>query len=284
MSFIAMAAGGFYVVAGVVALRMMRFHGLMDDVLEALEGKAQPANERWKNAILTVGSFLTLASGAALAVLSSLALPLFLANTLVQGGYLLWAARAFPPADADEAKGRRQTQNAFVVYAAVSAFVVWLSIRDGLRAWPQNLEAMAIDVAVIAGVTLGGWASMFLPASWFSRKTFGDQIASGSLTTSSPDPVPVNLRLAPDWQRWPLWDADTGDNVSHHRLNLPDALSERIEAWDDTWQETYNGDDPPSSGFASDDERRAYREEGRLIGLELKRCWPGRVDVADEFR
>ena len=281
MSWIVMAVGGFYVVAGAAVLRMMRFDGLMDGVLAALEGKPPSANERWKSAALIAGGFLTLASGAALATLSAWALPLFVANTLVQGGYLLWAERALPPVDADEARGRQQIKNAFVVYIAACAFVAWVFLQGGLRAWPMNIEAMLADAIAIGAITLAGWASMFVPASWVSTKPPASD--PGGRVVPDADIVPKHLRLAPDWQHWPLWDAETGDNVSHFQLNLPDAIAERIKAWDDAWQETYNGDDPASSGFANDSERQAHVLEGKSIVQELRRVWTGRVDVSDEF-
>jgi hypothetical protein len=259
----------------------MQLDRVMDDVLAALEGKSTSANERWKSGILTAGAFLTLASGAALVTLSALAAPLFLANVIVQGGYLLWAGRAFPPTDADEANGRRQTTNAFVVYVAASAFVVWLSTRGDLRAWPVSIEAILADAIAIGTITLAGWASTFVPHSWFTRNP--SPVAPVGIVSPDSDDIPKHLRLAPDWQHWPLWDAETGNNVSHFRLNLPDALAERIAAWDDVWQETYNGDEPPSSGFKTDRERQAYVLEGKSIVEELRRVWTGRVDASEEF-
>jgi hypothetical protein len=281
VSWVAVAVGGFYVFAGVVLMRTMRLDRLMDDVLVALEGKPASANERWKSAILTAGAYLTLASGAALATLSALAVPLFLANVVVQGGYLLWAGRALPPADAEEGNGRRHTTNAFVVYAAAAAFVVWLSVRGGLRARPMGFEAIMIEALTVGAIVVASWASMFVPRSWFGRTS--STTRSPRETVPDPRVMPAKLRLRPDWQSWPLWDAETGENVSHYHLDLPDGLAERIEAWDDTMQETYNSDDPPSSGFKTDNERRAYREEGKAIARELTGIWPGSVEIPDEF-
>ncbi len=87
---------------------------------------------------------LTLASGVALATLSPLAPTLFIANAIVQGGYLAWAARALPPADADEARGRRQTQNAFVIYLVATAFVVWLHANGILRPRPAGAYTLSL--------------------------------------------------------------------------------------------------------------------------------------------
>ena len=41
--------------------------------------------------------------------------------------------RALPPSDADEAKGRRASVNAFAIYAAATALVVWLDYTGVLR-------------------------------------------------------------------------------------------------------------------------------------------------------
>ncbi len=279
MNFLAIAIGAFYIFAGVVALRALRFDGLMDTVLAALESRPPAAAERWKSAILTAGAALTLASGVALATLSPLAPTLFIANAIVQGGYLAWAARALPPADADEARGRSQTQNAFVIYFVATAFVVWLHANGTLRPWPASAYTLSLEALLVGAITLAGWALMFVPR-WSSAR---DRSIPEAFAAPMPMPIPVNLRLQPDWQHWPLWDADSGENVNHYHL-LPIELAERIEAWDDSWQETYNGDDPPASGFPTQALRLAYEAQGKLIAAELQRHWKGRVETPDEFR
>ncbi|MDZ4738468.1 MAG: hypothetical protein SGJ03_01005 [Alphaproteobacteria bacterium] len=279
MNFLAIAIGAFYIFAGVVALRALRFDGLMDTVLEALEGKPQSVAGRLKGAILTAGAAFTLASGVALATLSPLAPTLFIVNAIVQGGYLAWAARALPPEDADETKGRRQTQNAFVIYLVATAFVVWLHANGILRPWPAGTYTLSLEGLLVGAITLAGWALMFVPR-WSSARDRSIPEAFAS----PPPPAPVNLRLQPGWQHWPLWDADSGENVSHNHLDLPIELAGRIETWDDSWQETYNGDDPPASGFQTQALRLAYEAQGKRIAAELQRHWKGRVETPDEFR
>ncbi len=58
----------------------------------------------------------------------------------------------------------------------------------------------------------------------------------------------------------------------------------RLERWDDLFQDTYNGDDPASSGFQSAEDERLYREEGKAIAIELTKAWPGKVEVDEQFR
>jgi hypothetical protein len=111
-----------------------------------------------RSRILIGGALLTLASGAALMLLSPLAAPLFLANLAWQGGYLLWAEMALPPEDEDDARGRPQTKNAFVVYLAATAFVFWLAAHGQLRPWDMPLQTMAIDLAVVVAAVVASWA------------------------------------------------------------------------------------------------------------------------------
>ncbi|MCE9521880.1 MAG: hypothetical protein K8S25_05545 [Alphaproteobacteria bacterium] len=287
MNLVAMAIGGFYVFAGVVVLRAMALDRLMGTVLSALENKAPNPNEQWRSALLTAGGYLTLASGASLALLSAFALPIFLANAVVQGGYLLWAERALPPGDEAEGAGRQQTKNAYLLYLAATAFVMWLSLRGGLRAMSPTDSGIGLELLAIGVIVLAGDLAARMPRAWFAwllAKPHSAEVAAPTnAAVAQPPAMPVNLRLQPDWQCWPLWDADTGENVSHFCLNLADDLAERIGAWDDGWQATYNGDDPPSSGFATEAERDAYRVEGRAIAAALSAVWPGRVEVPDAF-
>ena len=71
----------------------------------------------------------------------------------------------------------------------------------------------------------------------------------------------MRLRLAPEWECWPLWDDETGDNLDPRDLDLPAALLARLVAWDDVFQATFNRDDPLASVLPGD----AWREEGRAL-------------------
>jgi hypothetical protein len=153
----AIAIGAFYVFAGVVVLRAIALDRVMDALLAALSDPSG-AKEKMRSRILIGGALLTLASGAALMLLSPLAAPVFLANLAWQGGYLLWAERALPPEDEDDARGRRQTKNAFVVYLAATAFVFWLAAQGQLRPWDVPLQTMAIDLAVVVAAVGASWA------------------------------------------------------------------------------------------------------------------------------
>lgn len=158
----AIAVGAFYVFAGVVVLRAMALDRVMDALLAALNDPSGP-KEKMRSRVLMVGAFLTLASGVVLMLLSPLAAPVFVANAVWQGGYLLWAERALPPEDEDDARGRRQTKNAFFVYLAATAFVVWLGVQGQLRSWDVPLQTTVIDVAVVVAVAVATWAFIHMP-------------------------------------------------------------------------------------------------------------------------
>lgn len=96
--------------------------------------------------------------------------------------------------------------------------------------------------------------------------------------------LPTRLRLAPEWNVSPLWDADTGQPVSIYRLGLSFELSERIEQWDDQWQATYNETDPEAGGFTDAAAREAYLLEGRLIAEALRGEWQGDLEVDTSIR
>ena len=73
------------------------------------------------------------------------------------------------------------------------------------------------------------------------------------------------LRVAPEWECWPLWDHETGDNLDPTSLGLPKDLAERVAAWDDQFQAIFNRDDPPASDFPSAEARTAWRAEGDAL-------------------
>jgi hypothetical protein len=82
----------------------------------------------------------------------------------------------------------------------------------------------------------------------------------------------MRLRLATEWECWPLWDDETGDNLDPRDLDLPSALLARLVAWDDVFQATFNRDDPLASVLPGDEwreEGRAQAEAIRALGFEV---------------
>ena len=284
MQWFSLAVGVFYASAGVVVLRRMAMDRLLDLALQAITLEDTAAKERIRSRVLTFGGCLTLAGGLALATLSPWATVLFAANSVLQGGYLLWAWKTLPPESEDEQKGRQQTINAFVIYLAAFAFVVHAHSQGVLSHWPVDVGGLSrlIEPLVIGAITAGVWASWFLQMPR-SGKSSAWNLADGSGADSwneLPKPtLPDRLRLAPEYGCWPTWDDETGYNIDPADLGLSEGLLARLQQWDDAWQATFKPDDPHTSWFADDAAAQHWREEGRVIAAELEREWPGPVVV-----
>jgi hypothetical protein len=98
------------------------------------------------------GSILILAGGAALMLLLHAAPWLFVISSIGQAVYLfVLAPRYFDVVDPPDEQGRRQTTNAFVIYVAVTALVVWAAVTDRLIPWRDVpwplIAAAAVTVA-----------------------------------------------------------------------------------------------------------------------------------------
>lgn len=76
----------------------------------------------------------------------------------------------------------------------------------------------------------------------------------------------MRLRLAPEWECWPLWDDETGDNLDPRDLKLPPTLLARLLAWDDLFQATFNRDDPLASVLPGEE----WRAEGRALADAIR--------------
>lgn len=286
MTLLAFPIGFFYVLAGIVVLRAIRLGSLMESTIQAINLSKPDPKEQIKAIVLTLGAYLTTASGAALVTLSSIATILFVLNVLVQGGYLIWATKALPPEDEDDRKGRQQTTNAFVIYSAVTTFIIWLQYTGGLRPWPISPQDILVELAAPGAAALACWALVYFPASRSKPDGAGSSGEADTVASTSSDviPPPENLRLRPELFCWPLWDGDTGANVSHYHLDISIDLAERIENWDDRFQQTWNEEDPKASAFATEEEERAYLEDGKEIARDLAGSWPGRIEIDERFR
>lgn len=279
----AILLGAFYIFAGFVVMRTMAMSTLIDRVLLTLDPKSNSKLELLRSQVLLVGAYLTMASGVALLIMSPFAPYVFVLNTILQGGYLVWAEKAFPPEDAIDRQGRQRTKNAFVIYLAATAFVGWMAYQGFLRPW-DGADVIALDLGIIA-LSLGlAWALVYLPKRKEKPASVFEPIEerpNGEVVQDFRDNAPPKrLRVAPEWGCWPLWNDETGENVSHFHLKLPEELMARIEEWDDVWQATYNDDDPMRGDFKSEAERVAYVTEGLAIVEELKRVWSGEVVVS----
>jgi hypothetical protein len=75
------------------------------------------------------------------------------------------------------------------------------------------------------------------------------------------------IKLMADYECFPLWEASPGivGNIDPEDLPISSSLQQRLIAWAEKFTATLNMDDPPSSGFESEQEARAFRQEGEVL-------------------
>lgn len=265
------AVGLFYVLAGWLGLRAIAMDAMLDRAIAAIGSHAEDPKEASKRHLLASLSVMVGASGAALALFSFWALPLFLANTLFQALWISGGRRLFTDAGDGEG-GRRQVANAAILYAAVTAGVAWLWWGGRLGPWHDPVPVLGI-IGVAAGLYL--WLMRSL--SWTPHSPFAfdpDKDRRGADEAAAP----VRVLIDPAFGYLPLVDADTRKRFNHwHRL--PDTLADRIETWDDVFQLSFDPDDVTAANrFRSAEEEAAYHAEAEAIAVELGAVYgPGNV-------
>lgn len=266
-------AGGFYLVAGWLGLRAILMDSVLDKALAALTmGKEDPA-ERRRRLVVGASTVGVGASGAALALMSFWALPLFLAGTAAQAVWIGGARRFFIAAEDDDEASRRQVVNAAILYAAVGVGVVWLWGQGRLSPWndPPGIAGTAL-----AAVALAAWFAYHMAwkaatPSGFDASKFEDDEEAGN--------PPLRIVIEPAFGWNPLVDADTGRRFSHLYW-VEENLAHRIEEWDDLFQNAFSADDfPQGPDFASPEEEAAWHAEGVAIAEALMEIY-GRDNVA----
>lgn len=268
VTLIAFAAGLFYAAGGVVHMRALVMDAMADGLLTML-GDSDAGKERRRTRIMTLGAALTFASGLSLVAMSRWTLPIFAVNAALQGAYLLWVARAFPPQDDNERRGRRSTVRAFLIYLVALGFVVAL---DRLGLWRIWFEPALVELAIILASALA--------VSWFFRRGLRapSKVAAPQAEAQVSLP-PERLRLAPEYHCSPLWDDERGNMLLPGDLALSPELVARINAWDDEFQATYLEDNPLGAVFPSVAAERVWVREGYAIAGDLGREWPGPLSV-----
>jgi hypothetical protein len=131
MEWIARLVGALYIFAGVMTVRQAVINWRIERIFGAFMGTSP--SEKAADVILSIIAVLTLLSGLTLAFLSRWAAPAFIACWIAQAGYLLWAHRWHVPQEPELVRLRRATINAFAVYTAPTAAVLWWSQTGVLR-------------------------------------------------------------------------------------------------------------------------------------------------------
>lgn len=273
--------GVFYTLGGVVLIRQMAMDTLLDNALAAIALK-HDRKEETATRILSAGAALTLASGLTLMAQSRAAVIVFALNMIVQTGYLAWSAKARPPEDEPERRGRQATRNALLIYTGVFGLVILMELNGQWRAWlGGGTGGLISELVAVAFVTAAFYWLISNPSgSGRSGKRpagFLDTDENDDLPAYDPGRPPEHLRIAPEHECWPIWDDVTFFNLDPASLGLSDELVQRIQDWDTLFQKTYNRDDPTRSGFQDAEEERRWASLGTDILTDLRKEWTGSV-------
>ena len=268
--------GAFYAFAGYVATRAGLMSYFVDRAIAAIALKKPAAAETAQTIWLLCAAVLILAGGVALMLLMELAAWLFAASALAQAAYLfLVAPRYFDRDDPPDPRGRQQSTNAFVVYAAATAFVLWAAFKGRLVSWqdvPWPLLAAA-GAALAAHVGHVLWlVAKPMPAGGTSL--FGSADNDTDAQTPRDRSQSKRIKVMADYDAHPLWALDGvyGD-FAPQDLGLSPELSQDLNAWAEAYSASLNREDPVNSLW-SEEQHRAHEKAGRPLAVRLARERP----------
>lgn len=255
--------GIFYLLSGVAGMRVMAVDSLLDKMLAGITLKPTESKEVVRRWFLVSGSATVGLSGAALMVLSLWAVPLFVIATLLQAAWLIWAQTNYLPENPDEARGRRQSTHAAIIYTAMAAMVVWVGTTGALMPW---FSPWALFIP-LAGLLL---AYLVRHLIWQPQKPNWDDATDDPSFERAPLAPLYRIHIEPKWGGYPIEDADTNAGIAYGDY-LDDELADRIYAWTDA----FHADDDVSTRafwarFDSPEAEAAHRAEGRAIVAELE--------------
>ncbi len=154
--------GAFYAFAGVVATRAAMTSYFMDTAIAAIGGGRADPVERQRSYWLIAAAWLVFAGGAALIAGLDTARWLFLASAAGQVIYIFaLAPMYFDKVDPPDPAGRRQTTNAFVIYVAATALVMWAAAAGRLIPVAEA-PPMVLAAVVTACLALAVYAARYM--------------------------------------------------------------------------------------------------------------------------
>ena len=267
--------GAFYAFGGFVATRTGLMSQFLDQAIAAIAQKKPTRSETAQNAWLTAAAALVLIGGVLLLAGLQLAAWVFVASSLGQAAYIYYVApRFFDGENEPGAGGRRSSTNAFVIYSAATAFIVWAAYRGRLVTLDEASTPALI--AVCAGLLL--YAGYVARALWWSpRKRSG-----GGLLGAMPDDEPglpphesKRIKVMADYRCDPLWalDEDRYGCFAPEMIDLSPGLTADLNAWAADYDTSLDPDDPVVSLW-SEEQHHAHAAQGRQLAVRLKRERP----------
>lgn len=279
--------GAFYVFAGYVATRATLMSLFLDRAIAAIGATKPNQAELARSYWLLGAAALVLAGGAALMAVLDIAAWLFLASGVGQAAYLfVLAPRMLDAQDPPDEVGRRQSTNAFIIYLAATAFVVWAlsagKLESVWRAHPLALAAVGATLLLHAGYVVRSLAS------------FGSSTGSGGLSgrlfppsddeadwdpTPGADPATSHMiKVMADYGTHALWalDDDVYGDINPEVLDLSPELTRDLIAWAEAFSDSLDLDDPSESRW-TEAECAAHAAMARPLAIRLAREKPDRA-------
>ncbi len=272
------AIGAFYAFGGYVATRAALMSRLLDQAIAALAAKKPSRTETAQSYWLLSSAALVLAGGVFLLFLVDIAAWFFLASAIGQAIYLFYLApRIFDVEDGADPAGRRGSVNAFAIYLAATAVVLWALSAGKLTrvsdaGWPVLALSAALIAAYVADVarSLGG----------ASPSGGGAFAVPGAASDAGPAGDPADctrIKVMADYHCHPLWalDEDLYGDFAPETLDLSPALTRDLNAWAEAFTASLNPDDP-AAGHWSDAAHAAHAAQARPLAVRLARERPDR--------
>lgn len=278
--------GLFYIFAGLVLARQVMLDRVLTRAIEMISFEKPSRLERFETAWMTSGAILVFASGAALLVLSGIAVWLFAAALLQQVIYLTWLApRYFDRDEEPDPAGRRQSINAAFIFGACALGVA----AAGLSGKLLPLTGDGMPSLVAAGSMLA------IYVVWIairSRMPAGNGGLGAGLEPVEPDEALMDmariraLSLSPEHWAWPVhieFFEDDAEYNSPIRLGLSGKLADELTAWQDEFDAAFEEvDEEPVAIWAEGQQARHVERAAELadaMRAELRAAGAAHVQV-----
>lgn len=284
--------GAFYVFAGVVGARAAMMEAIMDAAIAGIAAKRRDRIDVERTWWLGVFTVLVGAGGALLLARSALAGPVFVASAAAQALYLmLIAPRHFDVDSPPDAKGRRQTWNAFWIYLVATGFVVWAWATGRLQPfgldpavdWPAWL-ALAVSLAGAAKVAHFLLTLQRRPATaglgGFSGFGGGDEDwPLDPQPAGSEDLSETHFYVSPSWGPTCLYNAFNQRMVSwdEARPFFPELLLERGMALVTLYQALADPDCPTRDRLLNAEDWEHIHADAGSLAAAMNEHRPGKV-------
>ncbi len=82
--------------------------------------------------------------------------------------------------------------------------------------------------------------------------------------------MPKIIRMSPDYSCELLWDEETADYLELTSLPISPQLIQRMNLWQQAFENILDLDDPANSAFSSEQEEEDFESEGLAIAQQLQ--------------